>query len=1287
MLESLERRELMAVGPQLIGAQPNNSELFNFDQGAVNIRSVSPQEITFRFDDEQIMRPSTFGSPTELGGIQITRAGLDGEFEAASVTSDFNTAGAVQLKFTARRLGADQNGISLQVTKSNQGAAGLPTVTVVGNTIAVVLNTNANNQSTALDLLNALNAEDSPASALITAEILSGSPDTVLANRTINFSPLVLGGEATVTTDLNTANGVQVKLTSVRYEGKETGLQVNVTKSNHGGIVGAPVAPIVSVVDKTINVDLNTDFRNPSTAQDFVNAINSDPEASQLIRAEIVSGSAATNVAQPAINYSPLKLGGVSNDIVVNPGYIGRLANPDENEVVFRFSETLADDLYRVDIYGDHPVLALRNEATVSYNVRGRIFNGFAFGDTTDDGVDNGEDFSFEFELDLGPQIVSVVPQPLRRNAAGVMEQARDEVMVYFNNDDLDQASAENVDFYQLILTRDTVENTDDVVFHPTSVSYDPITDTAVLTFADNLDELVDPATGLPIGSGTFRLRIGTDEQTPAPPVHLDLAARVVSDLGTGGAVQVLFETDLVTADEFGSAMQVIVTSSDHSQTGDPAGPKIDVRDNIIRVDLDNTPGNETTAQELVDALNAEPRSAALLTASIANGNAATIVADEFLDLQPIELVGVGSSFDTASPLGVLAERTPDPLNPGQTVLGPTSVIVASRIDPQVYKLEYPGSNDEPGHRSVQDVGSHVGAADSDEGITEIEYNFRTNIGSVLDLQGVPQPSFNVITEQQKERAREALQVLSRSTGIEFVETDNSGVTIATGALNTSPFGPTVMLDSGANWDDQYGENWFQMMMTSVIRWLGVVGSGELPPGTLMAGTSLLGTTTTGRPPVAYDPLTNSTRATLVPTGTAFGDPDLLFNNPLEPVFPGDHDIVHLNYMYRPESKDIDLYQFEVQETGLFTAETIAERKRESSSLDTEISLYREDPIRDSAGNIILDSMGLPLIERTLISRNDNYFSNDSYLEMVLEPGQYFIAVAASGNSNFDPVIEDSGIGGKTEGLYDLRLNFRPDAVNSIIDADNVGRTEAPAAAQATALDGDTNGVPGGVYNFWFQTRPVERQLNFAGDGTLFVDGQTIRLVDNEGVTRVFELDSNNRLSTSGNNVTRIAFSASTINPTSAMTVATTVEQAINAAGFGVKASLTRELQFTGDGSTMTDGESITVRDRFGASHTFELDLNNAAINPNNPTLIPFVGASADELATSLADAINAAGLQVQATAVGDKVVIDGATDVSETGANVVVTNTTALTLYGERSVTLSATGRGVTTTGRTIFV
>ena len=141
-----------------------------------------------------------------------------------------------------------------------------------------------------------------------------------------------------------------------------------------------------------------------------------------------------------------------------------------------------------------------------------------------------------------------------------------------------------------------------------------------------------------------------------------------------------------------------------------------------------------------------------------------------------------------------------------------------------------------------------------------------------------------------------------------------------------------------------------------------------------------------------------------------------------------DQDLVHLRHLYFPESKDIDLFRFELSALpgrpdadGRLTIETMAERQLQSSLLDTVLTLWRAKP--DGSYE--------------LLARNDNYFGRDSYLELDLGPGVYYVGVSASGNDEYDPIIEDSGFGGTTQGEYELRLNYRPDAAKAISDADN----------------------------------------------------------------------------------------------------------------------------------------------------------------------------------------------------------------------------------------------------------
>jgi len=405
----------------------------------------------------------------------------------------------------------------------------------------------------------------------------------------------------------------------------------------------------------------------------------------------------------------------------------------------------------------------------------------------------------------------------------------------------------------------------------------------------------------------------------------------------------------------------------------------------------------------------------------------------------------VGSSFGTAHVLGPLTG----------------SQIVSSAIEPQVYELAFPGSSDEPGHRDIrEEVEAHLTAkGDAVSGISTLYYNFRDDYGADPDGNVLS----NLITPEQKERTREILEIYGQYLGLQFVETGTQGFTIATGDLraldpesDTGPGGfssmagtslrnqqPTLVVDNAETWNDAFGpsddplrSSWFEAAIPGIGHLLGLGDTYDLPPGTTMGE-----------------------------------EPSLAFDNVSEPIYPGDQDIVHGRHLYRTEGKDIDLYQFQIEESGLFTAETFAERQAESSLLDSVVSLYREQNG-----------------EHELIARNDDYFSGDSYLELDLESGVYYIGVSAAGNEDYDPVIEDSGIGGLSEGVYDLRLTFRPEA-NSVLDVDNSQNDEAGEVSRATALDGDGDGVPGGVYNFWFRVdrEPiiVDKAAPDGGNGTL----------------------------------------------------------------------------------------------------------------------------------------------------------------------------------------------------------
>jgi hypothetical protein len=613
---------------------------------------------------------------------------------------------------------------------------------------------------------------------------------------------------------------------------------------------------------------------------------------------------------------------GNGNDVVITPG--GKAIGNEPNEVIARFAERLPDDHYQVRIIG------VGDDALK--NLSGQAFN-------------NGQNQTIPFELDLGPQVVAVVPQPITR-VGGVLQQARNQIVVYFNEDDLDTALASNRFFYQLYFTGhgdqfdssfNTVSNTDDgEAINPTNVVYNSSTNTAVLSFGTDLAQL-------PSGPGTYRLRIGNSEAKPLPPVE------------------------------------------------------ISVED--------------------------EP----------------------------------GSSFATASDvLGTLGEQ---------------SLIVASSIDAPPLPLIFPGSNRDPGHREVSSqFDKHVSDDGFDvvDGITTIKYNFRSNYGE--DPLG--NPLQNLITEAQKLRAREVFELYAHYLGVQFVETADEGFTIATGDLRavdptaiTDPdivqgaagtifgFGPTAVMNGGQRWNEEFGENWFREAMKQIGHLLGLGAAADLPEGTIMGGNA-----------------------------------DLTFGRAAEAIFPGDHDIVHGQHLYRLDGNDIDLYRFTVADTGFFTAETLAERLMDASSLDTVVRLYRQTEQGPQ-----------------LIAQNDDYFSQDSYIAAVLEPGIYFLGVSSRGNDQYDPTIEDTGAGGTTQGDYMLRIRLRPNVSDGIRDT------------TGQLLDGDSDGIAGGIFHFWFRTATpsntliVDKTAAFGGAGSLTSPFNSIQTAMNAaGVGDIVRVVGNN---------------------------------------------------------------------------------------------------------------------------------------------------------------------------------
>ncbi len=984
-LESLEARSLLAVGPQLTSINPTDqTTLQNFD-----VLQTSPRELRFIFSQGQSMDPST------LDGIVVTRSGKDDSFEFAKIATDLNTQGAVVFQFTAVEAGVGGNSLEMLFRRKDLGTGG-PVVTVSGRTIAIDLNSNAANPSKAGQVLQALQS-NSLALELVSASILAGSPSTNVVDNLVSPTSVPLEGAnvARVLTDMQSGGNVQIEFLARQSGPAGSGISVRFQHAN----LGTGVAPTVGVVGKQITVTLNSNSNTPTTAAGLISAIQGRPQANALIRAVQRAGASTADVASSSLGIPTLPLVG-GTDVLITPGYVG-VDTDRANEVIVRFAEKLPDDLYSIDILGAG--------ANALQNIAG-------------DPYDNGTNDRLLFQVDRGAQVVAVVPQPVSRDTNGQLVQTRNVIDVYFNDDDLNPASAMNRRFYRLIRTEGTVTNTDDMVLFPTEVQYDAATDRARLIFGS------DPSQ-LPGGDGIYRLRIGTDEEFAAAPTRRDGVAETTVMIPVSAGPITSVPLTFTAVDDFGIAPRVQITATDFGGAG---LPRVTVTDNTIRIELNSNAGNVSTVDQLIQAVAASREAAARVVAST-DATSGPVAIGQAIAGAPVSLtvLGIGSSFATATNVGVL---------------GGDGFIYSDKISTQFFPLEYPGGSDDPGHRDLI-FNPHLElfneAADQVPGISTITYNFRDLYGR--DPGGAP--LFNVITENQKQRAREVFDLYGTVIGAQFVEIDQSQIggvvaaggatiTIATGDIRaisasnpTGPGGavfdegtvldsalnvriPTIVLDAAESWNDAYGGNWMEIFMRAVGNVLSIESANELPPSTVIEETSQVG----------------------------------------ERVFPSDHDIVHAQHVFRPESNDIDMYRFQVSSSGQFTAEILAERLADPSSLDASITLYRQN----SDGS------------REVIARNEDYYSEDAYLSVDLEIGSYFLAVSSRGNDLFDPNVENSGSGGVTQGEYELRMHFRDDADLGIVDA------------TGTLLDGDSDGVAGGVYNTWFQSASVS--------DTLFVD-------------------------------------------------------------------------------------------------------------------------------------------------------------------------------------------------------
>ena len=1004
LLESLETRHLMA-GPHLVGIQQNSSQLL----ADGSILTSSPSEFVFKFDEAVDV------SSNDFQGIQLSRLASSAANEQAIALTDFGTNGVLQMEFRSVATGTAGNGLRVNFTSSARPSS-IPGISVSSDsrTITIDLSNNSTRFTTVQQVLSALSS-NALANNIVTAFSVQGNTSAAIDPSKLVANSLTLRGASTaqLRDNLGAGTGTQVRFVATSPGAVGGGITLKLERVN----VGGAMAPLVFVSDTTITVRVNSTPGQESTLGEFVDALNNNPDSARLVTTTLELGSRAMKLGTISSFARTLALS-APTDLTIQPGYVGQGNNP--NEIVFRFADPLPSGRYKIDILGTGP---------------------FALEDVQGEAYNDGTSTTQLFSVDRAPQVLAVVPEPII-TVSGVKQPDIGKIYVYFSNEVL-ASTYLNRNNYQLIFTGDTLNSNDDVTFTPSAdPQYDAATGLMILTFANSLSRFAKPGGGFYTGSA--RLKIGDTFTVPTsspstftpgsdPGDSLTGAYTVPTNLTPNNAAGT---TSVVLTGEIKNGSNVLANypgtgiagtrrlreedegRADGTSPLDAIQGPADPVDGIqtIRYQFPSTfkgdepgiPGQDTlkTYFNLISSIQKERVREVLSSYSQYLG--VQFVEDDLSDTAFKITVGdlYGADPRTTSAPGGLAVATNKFLN---TQLGVSDVADVVVMDFQ----DFEQSNDDQFggeffRGAMLAVGQLLGYGDG----TALPGSSTQSTAAVFDRFVGSTLLGNNVDNAEIEIEATGIPGQTPITQVEFRQNPNAATPIPTFVIQGSRLVITLGSSTANN----------SVNMTSLANLLAL----QIPNVQITATRGLLAT--------------NVSRGTLI--GTAAPHLVTLTPSTVQNAFPSVVDVVNGQYLYRPDSTDIDLYRFTVSQQSKVTIETLAERDSQASLLNTQLRLFR------------LNASTNTLEE---IAQNDDYFSNDSLIEISnLPAGTYVLGVSSTGNDKYNPNVPGTGQGGLTEGTYDLRITTAATTAQGL------------KSTSGRLLDGDADGTEGGIFNFWF---------------------------------------------------------------------------------------------------------------------------------------------------------------------------------------------------------------------------